>query len=54
MGLRFGLLEIKVVLIRVLKRYVIERCAETQVPVEKATRSMRNPLNGVKVKLTPR
>lgn len=53
-GMRFALMEAKMALVHILKRFKFERSAETEVPLElKATITMA-PKNGIRVKIVSR
>lgn len=53
-GMRFGLLEIKLTLVRMLKKYTVERCEETKVPLPLNKITVVAPSQGVFVKLVKR
>lgn len=53
-GMRFALIEAKMALVHILKRFKFERSTETEVPLElKATITMA-PKNGIRVKIVSR
>ncbi len=53
-GIRFALMEAKISLIRLLKRYTIVKCKETKVPLPIQPNSVTEPSEGVYVKLVGR
>lgn len=53
-GLRFALLEAKLALAEILKRYFFEKCSETEDKLELNEVIIIIPSNGVKVKVVPR
>ena len=53
-GLRFALLEAKLALAEILRRYSFEKCDETEDKLELNETVVIIPKNGVKVKLVPR
>ena len=54
LGMRFAILEIKIVLTRIMKKFTIERCAETKVPCPTKKNGVFSPSEGVYVKLKRR
>lgn len=48
-GLRFGMMEFKIALARVIKKYELSVCEETQVPLQVAEKAVITPRNGVKL-----
>ena len=52
--MRFAIMEAKMALINVLKRFIIARCDETQVPMEMTKNGLRGPAKGVTVKVIER
>ena len=53
-GYRFALLEMKIILVRMLRTYRFLRCEETEVPVKLAQIFIERPENGVHLKLEKR
>ncbi|XP_008569709.1 PREDICTED: thromboxane-A synthase [Galeopterus variegatus] len=54
LGVRLGLLEIKLTLLHVLCKFRFEACPETQVPLQLESKSALSPKHGVHIKLVPR
>ncbi|KAM9650210.1 thromboxane-A synthase isoform 1-T1 [Trichechus inunguis] len=54
LGVRLGLLEVKLTLLRVLRKFRFQACAETQVPLQLESKSALAPKNGVYIKIVPR
>ncbi|XP_004414215.1 PREDICTED: thromboxane-A synthase isoform X1 [Odobenus rosmarus divergens] len=54
LGVRLGLLEVKLTLLRVLRRFRFEACAETRVPLQLESKSALGPKNGVYIKIVSR
>ncbi|XP_032161857.1 thromboxane-A synthase isoform X1 [Mustela erminea] len=54
LGVRLGLLEVKLTLLHVLRQFRFEACAETQVPLQLESRSALGPKNGVYIKVVSR
>ncbi|XP_069103359.1 cytochrome P450 3A28-like isoform X2 [Argopecten irradians] len=53
-GMKFGILLVKLALVKILQKYVIVPCSKTQDPLPSVLRPMLAPRNGVFVKLLPR
>ncbi|XP_074641107.1 cytochrome P450 3A29-like [Tubulanus polymorphus] len=53
-GMRFALLEMKMILVRLLQQYRVEPCAKTEVPLPKVEQTATVPTNGVHVRLVKR
>ncbi|XP_022303782.1 cytochrome P450 3A6-like [Crassostrea virginica] len=53
-GYHFGVFQTKAALVKILKKYVIEKCAQTVDPLPTALRPMLCPKEGVFIKLTKR
>ena len=53
-GMRFALMEAKITLVRVLKKYNVERCEETKIPLPLLKRAIKGPAEGVYVTLKAR
>ena len=53
-GMRFAIMEAKMALINILKRYNIERCGKTKVPLKCNPDGVHGPSEGVYVRLTKR
>ncbi|XP_006861309.1 PREDICTED: thromboxane-A synthase [Chrysochloris asiatica] len=54
LGVRLGLLEIKLTLLRVLRAFRFQACVETQVPLQLASNLALAPKTGVSIKIVPR
>ncbi|XP_064145728.1 thromboxane-A synthase isoform X5 [Loxodonta africana] len=54
LGVRLGLLEVKLTLLQVLHKFRFQACAETQVPLQLESKSALAPKNGVYIKIVPR
>ncbi|XP_062032009.1 thromboxane-A synthase [Lepus europaeus] len=54
LGVRLGLLEVKLTLLQVLHKFRFEACPETQVPLQLDSKSALSPKNGVYVRIVPR
>ncbi|XP_049499002.1 thromboxane-A synthase [Panthera uncia] len=54
LGVRLGLLEIKLTLLHVLREFRFEACPETQVPLQLESKSALGPKNGVYIKIVSR
>ncbi|XP_054548700.1 thromboxane-A synthase [Talpa occidentalis] len=54
LGVRLGLLEVKLTLLHVLRKFYFEACSETQVPLQLESKSALGPKNGVYIKIVPR
>ncbi|XP_006887285.1 PREDICTED: uncharacterized protein LOC102855481 [Elephantulus edwardii] len=54
LGVRLGLLEIKLTLLRVLRTFRFQACTETQVPLQLESTSALAPKHGVYIKIAPR
>ncbi|XP_004851332.1 thromboxane-A synthase isoform X2 [Heterocephalus glaber] len=54
LGVRLGLLEVKLTLLRILSKFRFDVCPETQVPLQLESTSALGPKNGVYIKLVPR
>ena len=53
-GMRFAIMEAKMEVINMLKRFTILKCAETQVPLKCTRDGIHGPAEGVYVKLIKR
>ncbi|XP_025054707.1 thromboxane-A synthase [Alligator sinensis] len=53
-GLRMGLLETKMTLLRILQKFKFETCPETQIPLQLKSIATLGPKNGVYIKIVPR
>ena len=53
-GMRFAIMQSKMEVINMLKRFTVVRCAETQVPLKRANSGIYGPADGVFVKLIKR
>ena len=53
-GYRFALLEMKIILVRMLRTYRFLRCEETEVPLKLTQLFIERPENGVRVKVEKR
>ncbi|KAB1276711.1 Thromboxane-A synthase, partial [Camelus dromedarius] len=54
LGVRLGLLEVKLTLLHVLRKFQFEACPETQIPLQLESKSALGPKNGVYVKIISR
>ncbi|XP_036904972.1 thromboxane-A synthase [Sturnira hondurensis] len=54
LGVRLGLLEIKLTLLHLLRKFRFEACPETQVPLQLESKSALSPKNGVYIKIVSR
>ncbi|XP_004677269.1 PREDICTED: thromboxane-A synthase [Condylura cristata] len=54
LGVRLGLLEVKLTLLQVLCKFRFEACSETQVPLQLESKSALRPKNGVYIKIVSR
>ncbi|KAM6202164.1 thromboxane-A synthase [Rhynchocyon petersi] len=54
LGVRLGLLEVKLTLLRLLRAFRFQACAETQVPLQLESKSALAPKHGVYIKIVPR
>ncbi|XP_012302932.2 thromboxane-A synthase isoform X2 [Aotus nancymaae] len=54
LGVRLGLLEVKLTLLHVLHKFRFQACPETQVPLQLESKSALGPKNGVYIKIVPR
>ncbi|XP_034493849.1 thromboxane-A synthase isoform X2 [Ailuropoda melanoleuca] len=54
LGVRLGLLEVKLTLLHVLRRFRFEACAETQVPLPLESKSALGPKSGIYIKIVSR
>ncbi|KAF7487338.1 thromboxane-A synthase isoform X1 [Marmota monax] len=54
LGIRLGLLEVKLTLFHVLSKFCFEACPETQVPLQLESKSALGPKNGVHIKIVSR
>ncbi|XP_004430754.1 PREDICTED: thromboxane-A synthase [Ceratotherium simum simum] len=54
LGVRLGLLEVKLTLLHVLRKFRFEACPETQVPLELESKSALGPKDGVYIKIVSR
>ena len=53
-GLRFGMMEFKTALARLIQGFKLVQCAETQVPLQLAERATIVPRDGVTVRVVAR
>ncbi|KAM5303470.1 thromboxane-A synthase [Glossophaga mutica] len=54
LGVRLGLLEVKLTLLHLLRKFRFEACPETQVPLQLESKSALSPKNGVYIKIVSR
>ncbi|KAM8815567.1 thromboxane-A synthase isoform 2-T2 [Rhynchonycteris naso] len=54
LGVRLGLLEVKLTLLHILREFRFEACLETQVPLQLESKSALSPKNGVYIKIISR
>ncbi|KAI5274078.1 Thromboxane-A Synthase [Manis pentadactyla] len=54
LGVRLGLLEVKLTLLHVLHKFRFKACQETQVPLQLESKSALGPKNGVYIKIVSR
>uniref|UniRef100_A0A2K6GST8 Thromboxane-A synthase n=1 Tax=Propithecus coquereli TaxID=379532 RepID=A0A2K6GST8_PROCO len=54
LGVRLGLLEVKLTLLHILCKFRFQACAETQVPLQLESKSALGPKNGVYIKIVSR
>ncbi|XP_005875063.1 PREDICTED: thromboxane-A synthase isoform X1 [Myotis brandtii] len=54
LGVRLGLLEVKLTLLHLLSKFRFEVCPETQVPLQLESKSALSPKNGVYIKVVSR
>lgn len=54
LGVRLGLLEVKLTLLHLLHKFRFEACPETQVPLQLESKSALGPKNGVYIKIVSR
>ncbi|TEA25188.1 hypothetical protein DBR06_SOUSAS1010070 [Sousa chinensis] len=54
LGVRLGLLEAKLTLLHVLRKFRFEACPETQVPLQLESKSALGPKNGVYIRIVSR
>ncbi|XP_032617812.1 thromboxane-A synthase isoform X2 [Hylobates moloch] len=54
LGVRLGLLEVKLTLLHVLHKFRFQACPETQVPLQLESKSALGPKNGVYIKIVSR
>lgn len=54
LGVRLGLLEVKLTLLHVLSNFRFEACPETQVPLQLESKSALGPKNGIYIKIVSR
>ncbi|XP_030788189.1 thromboxane-A synthase isoform X1 [Rhinopithecus roxellana] len=54
LGVRLGLLEVKMTLLHVLHKFQFQACPETQVPLQLESKSALGPKNGVYIKIVSR
>uniref|UniRef100_A0A8C5YGB1 Thromboxane-A synthase n=1 Tax=Microcebus murinus TaxID=30608 RepID=A0A8C5YGB1_MICMU len=54
LGVRLGLLKVKLTLLHVLCKFRFQACAETQVPLQLESKSALGPKNGVYIKIVSR
>ena len=53
-GMRFAIMEAKMAVINMLKRFTVVKCSETQIPLKVNTDGIHGPAEGVYVKLEKR
>lgn len=53
-GMRFGLLEVKIAMTRILKQFIIHQCPETEDPVPVSQSFFRGPSEGIYITLSKR
>ncbi|XP_033725113.1 cytochrome P450 3A12-like [Pecten maximus] len=53
-GMKFGIMLVKLAMVKILQKYVIVPCSKTQDPLPSVLRPMLAPRNGVFIKLLPR
>ncbi|XP_064599117.1 cytochrome P450 3A8-like [Liolophura sinensis] len=53
-GMRFAVMEAKIALVRILQKYTLHRCSQTQVPVQFESQGAVNPKQGVVITLESR
>ncbi|XP_022106653.1 cytochrome P450 3A24-like [Acanthaster planci] len=54
LGYRFAMMEMMVIMVRMLKKYRLETCAETEIPPSRGVRGLMSPEHGIKIRLVPR
>ncbi|XP_068406224.1 thromboxane-A synthase [Eschrichtius robustus] len=54
LGVRLGLLEVKLTLLRVLRKFRFEACPETQIPLQLESKSALGPKNGIYIRIVSR
>ncbi|KAM5255106.1 thromboxane-A synthase isoform 2-T2 [Ctenodactylus gundi] len=54
LGVRLGLLELKLTLLHILSKFRFTACPETQIPLQLDSQSALGPKNGVYINITPR
>uniref|UniRef100_A0A8B9W8R4 Thromboxane-A synthase n=1 Tax=Bos mutus grunniens TaxID=30521 RepID=A0A8B9W8R4_BOSMU len=54
LGVRLGLLELKLTLLHILRKFRFEACPETQVPLQLESKSALGPKNGVYIRIVSR
>ncbi|XP_037691962.1 thromboxane-A synthase isoform X2 [Choloepus didactylus] len=54
LGVRLGLLEVKLTLLHILRKFQFKACPETQVPLQLESKSALSPKNGVYIKIVSR
>ncbi|XP_058153451.1 thromboxane-A synthase [Dasypus novemcinctus] len=54
LGVRLGLLEVKLTLFHILRKFRFEACPETQIPLQLESKSALSPKNGIYIKLVSR
>ena len=53
-GMRFGLMEAKLVLVRMMREFSFEKCDQTQIPLQLIEGGTITPKDGVYVKVVKR
>ncbi|XP_061054082.1 thromboxane-A synthase isoform X2 [Eubalaena glacialis] len=54
LGVRLGLLEVKLTLLHVLRKFRFEACPETQIPLQLESKSALGPKNGIYIRIVSR
>ncbi|XP_004629099.1 thromboxane-A synthase [Octodon degus] len=54
LGVRLGLLEVKLTLLQILSQFRFDACSQTQVPLQLESTSALGPRNSIYIKLVPR
>ena len=53
-GMRFALLEVKIIMARMLKEFIFRSCEQTEVPLSKGKNGVVSPTKGVWIELESR